>query len=95
MFAIANKNSYHSHMPTFLPSAMPATSAAPSMPMDACGSGQSHKDRRESVGNAGLGAGTFLSSQDLLQGHKTVAIAHNGFVYRLQATRQGKLILTK
>ena len=37
----------------------------------------------------------FLHSNDLLQGRKTVAIAHNGSVYRLQATRLGKLILTK
>ena len=36
-----------------------------------------------------------LDSQDLLQGRKTVTIAHNGNVYRLQATRLGKLILTK
>ena len=39
--------------------------------------------------------GPFLRSDALLQGRKTVAIAHNGFVYRLQATRLGKLILTK
>lgn len=36
-----------------------------------------------------------VNSQDLLRGHKTVAIAHNGTIYRLQATRLGKLILTK
>ena len=36
-----------------------------------------------------------VNSQDLLQGQKTVAIHHNGAVYRLQATRLGKLILTK
>jgi|JI10StandDraft_1071094.scaffolds.fasta_scaffold515871_3 hemin uptake protein HemP len=36
-----------------------------------------------------------LSSDALMQGRKTVAISHNGTVYRLQATRQGKLILTK
>ena len=34
-------------------------------------------------------------STDLLQGHKRVHIAHNGGVYQLQTTRQGKLILTK
>lgn len=37
----------------------------------------------------------LLDSRDLLQGRKTVTIAHNGNVYRLQATRLGKLILTK
>ena len=36
-----------------------------------------------------------LPSQALLQGQRSVAIEHNGAVYRLQATRQGKLILTK
>jgi len=34
-------------------------------------------------------------SADLLQGNKRVHIAHNGGVYQLQTTRQGKLILTK
>ncbi|MGP1628621.1 MAG: hemin uptake protein HemP [Giesbergeria sp.] len=34
-------------------------------------------------------------STDLLQGNKRVHIAHNGGVYQLQTTRQGKLILTK
>lgn len=36
-----------------------------------------------------------LSSDDLLRGHSSVAITHNGACYRLQTTRQGKLILTK
>ncbi|MEZ5605932.1 MAG: hemin uptake protein HemP [Burkholderiaceae bacterium] len=36
-----------------------------------------------------------LPSEALLKGRKTVEISHNGAVYRLQATRQGKLILTK
>lgn len=36
-----------------------------------------------------------LSSLDLLRGQRLVEIAHNGEIYRLQATRQGKLILTK
>ena len=36
-----------------------------------------------------------LSSDDLLRGRRLVEIAHNGEVYRLQATRLGKLILTK
>ncbi len=38
---------------------------------------------------------TLLDSQDLLRGRNAVAIAHNGALYRLQTTRQGKLILTK
>ena len=36
-----------------------------------------------------------MNSIDILKGEKTVAIHHNGLVYRLQATRLGKLILTK
>jgi hemin uptake protein HemP len=36
-----------------------------------------------------------VSSAQLLQGRKAVAIAHNGMLYTLQATKLGKLILTK
>jgi len=36
-----------------------------------------------------------LPSADLLQGSRSVEINHNGAVYRLQATKLGKLILTK
>ncbi len=36
-----------------------------------------------------------VPSERILQGQRSVAIEHNGSVYRLQATRQGKLILTK
>ena len=36
-----------------------------------------------------------LTSAELLRGGKMVEIRHNGEVYRLQATRLGKLILTK
>lgn len=38
---------------------------------------------------------TPLDSAALLQGRKMVEIAHNGVIYRLQVTQQGKLILTK
>ena len=38
---------------------------------------------------------TLLESADLLKGGKTVGILHNGSLYRLQATKLGKLILTK
>lgn len=44
----------------------------------------------------GTGAGdTVLHSADLLGARQAVEIEHNGHRYRLQATRQGKLILTK
>ncbi len=36
-----------------------------------------------------------LDSTELLRGQKAVEISHNGATYRLQATRLGKLILTK
>jgi hemin uptake protein HemP len=36
-----------------------------------------------------------VDSHSLLKGHKAVTIHHNGALYRLQATRLGKLILTK
>ena len=36
-----------------------------------------------------------LSSDQLMRGRTSLAIAHNGAIYRLQTTRQGKLILTK
>ncbi len=38
---------------------------------------------------------TLVESADLLKGNKTVGILHNGSLYRLQATKLGKLILTK
>jgi hemin uptake protein HemP len=37
----------------------------------------------------------MVESNDLLKGNKTVGILHNGSLYRLQATKLGKLILTK
>ena len=37
----------------------------------------------------------LVESDLLLQGQREIRIAHNGVTYRLQATRQGKLILTK
>ncbi len=36
-----------------------------------------------------------VPSSALLQGRKAVEISHNGSLYRLQATKLGKLILTK
>jgi hemin uptake protein HemP len=36
-----------------------------------------------------------VNSTEILRGQKAVEISHNGFIYRLQATRLGKLILTK
>lgn len=36
-----------------------------------------------------------IPSESVLRGQTAVEIEHNGQRYRLQATRQGKLILTK
>ena len=36
-----------------------------------------------------------LQSRTLLQGYSEVAIEHEGTLYRLRHTKQGKLILTK
>ena len=44
---------------------------------------------------ARLRASETLDSAELLQGRRFVQIHHNGETYRLQATRLGKLILTK
>ena len=41
------------------------------------------------------GSRVSMESADLFKGGKTVEIRHNGAIYRLQATRLGKLILTK
>lgn len=45
-------------------------------------------------GGVGLAVAPVPSSV-LLRGQKSVAIAHQGEVYRLQLTKLGKLILTK
>ncbi|MDR0226288.1 MAG: hemin uptake protein HemP [Burkholderiaceae bacterium] len=47
--------------------------------------------------SAALGSGAVagLDSTLLLNGQKAVTIVHNGTPYRLQATKLGKLILTK
>lgn len=42
-----------------------------------------------------VGPAGCVNSTEILRGQKAVEISHNGFVYRLQATRLGKLILTK
>lgn len=38
---------------------------------------------------------SVINSHFLLQGAKTISIAHNGALYQLRATKLGKLILTK
>lgn len=55
----------------------------------------SHQAEPHTARAAPQGLAQVLSSDQLLQGRAAIHIAHNGTVYRLQATRQGKLILTK
>lgn len=50
---------------------------------------------RASASDSAAAAPRVLPSNELLAGQKTVEILHNGLLYRLQATRLGKLILTK
>ena len=47
------------------------------------------------VTNPAPGNTMGLDSASLLNGQKAVTIVHNGTPYRLQATKLGKLILTK
>lgn len=46
-------------------------------------------------GQCAYGLDAPLASEHLLRGRREVAISHNGTLYRLRATRLGKLILTK
>lgn len=55
----------------------------------------SPSDGSASPASPSMGAPACLDSAELLRGQKTVDISHNGLTYRLQATRLGKLILTK
>lgn len=52
-------------------------------------------DSQSDFEQAGLQVFAGVQSTDLLRGQKAVDIQHNGATYRLQATRLGKLILTK
>lgn len=52
-------------------------------------------DARPAAAGAEEARPALLPSEDLLRGRRLVEILHNGEVYRLQATRLGKLILTK
>ncbi len=82
-----NDNSYHSQsfiQPDFplMQAALPASPVAPTLLL------------QPGLAPAPTDAAA-LDSARLLQGHKAVTIVHNGAQYRLQATRLGKLILTK
>ena len=72
------------------------TSQTPSVPVRAGVSVSSDQVSNANVGAHGTGLGSVcVNSTTLLRGQKAVEINHNGSTYRLQATRLGKLILTK
>jgi hemin uptake protein HemP len=37
----------------------------------------------------------IVESHDLFRGHNEILISHDGAIYRMKITRQGKLILNK
>lgn len=70
----------------------PATPTVDQRPGFAAPGGQTADTPGNTPADAGNAA---LSSSELMRGRNMLAIAHNGAIYRLQTTRQGKLILTK
>lgn len=67
-------------------------------PFPAASAGQhspAPEDAQASPASPSAGTPGCVDSADLLRGQKAVDISHNGLTYRLQATRLGKLILTK
>lgn len=54
-----------------------------------------HSDREDHGESQAAGASAPICSSELLRGQRVIEIDHEGQRYRLQATRQGKLILTK
>ena len=76
------------HAPQFRPPTSPSLNMAQAG-YQPSGSGQP-RDPHHSASNQ-----TPLLSTSLMQGQKMVEIVHNGSLYKLQATKLGKLILTK
>lgn len=72
---------------------MPATLTASSLPRTGHASNSPIQlpQKAPLLAESALG----MDSTDLLQGRKCITILHNGMPYRLQATKLGKLILTK
>ena len=56
---------------------------------------ESQANKAENNGPNWMNPALAVDSQELLKGKKELIIEHQGRLYRLQATRQGKLILTK
>ncbi len=53
------------------------------------------QDQAKPTGNAPVPPRAALTSTELMQGRREIVIVHQGEHYRLQQTRNGKLILTK
>lgn len=70
-----------------MPSALNSFSVLNHRSLDQAGGGQQPSGASQTA--------PLLASTDLLKGNKAVGILHNGSLYRLQATKLGKLILTK
>jgi hemin uptake protein HemP len=70
----------------------PAGSGTAPKPAPTDASKDACKDAQADCGSA---IPSVIDSDQVLQGRAAVVIAHRGLYYRLQATRQGKLILTK
>ena len=65
------------------------------MPSRTPSSGQADSDHVTAPTSTPAATERILDSTQLLQGRSHVLIRHEGVLYRLQATRLGKLILTK
>ncbi|MDP3137820.1 MAG: hemin uptake protein HemP [Burkholderiaceae bacterium] len=73
---------------------MPQLNRTSAMPGPACGATDVASPAQPPGGRPGESP-LLLRSTDLMQGRRIVNIEHNGHLYRLQTTKQGKLILTK
>lgn len=79
-------------------SVLPSTSLLPTSEPAAAGNGATGRSPLAllPVAEASDPTGILpLDSRQLLQGRRELQIRHQGEIYRLQQTRQGKLILTK
>lgn len=74
----------HSRPLLRVPRRLAVAPATPGEVTEAAESGSAEQQQRLSI-----------DSMSLLRGGKCVQIAHNGALYKLQATKLGKLILTK
>lgn len=72
---------------------MPATIVASLQSTHPMNDGGAAALQQPSLSTSAVSGG--VDSSTLLNGQKTVTIVHNGTPYRLQATKLGKLILTK